>query len=109
VFRRTDRRLKDYAPKGCGFYHHALKGAKEFTDNKLDDCNAGVFDYYKYAYCDSDNENTRPISQRPRMGTGASLRIGKHIRCPITCRYGLNRAWILVVSIWNGSRLGSKR
>jgi hypothetical protein len=34
VWRRTNRRLKDYAPKGGGFYHHALKGTKEFTDNK---------------------------------------------------------------------------
>jgi hypothetical protein len=34
VWRRTNRRLKDDAPKGGGFYHHALPGTKEFTDNK---------------------------------------------------------------------------
>jgi hypothetical protein len=32
--RRTNRRLKVYAPKGGGFYHLTLKGTKEFTDNK---------------------------------------------------------------------------
>jgi hypothetical protein len=35
VERRTSRRLKEDAPKGGGFYHLALKGTKEFTDNKL--------------------------------------------------------------------------
>jgi hypothetical protein len=35
VWRRTNRRLKDDAPKGGGFYHHARPGTKEFTDNKI--------------------------------------------------------------------------
>jgi hypothetical protein len=34
VLRRTSRRLEDYAPEGGGFYHLALKGTEEFTDNK---------------------------------------------------------------------------